>query len=250
MNTVHERLIKGVACASFLALGQQRALAQTLLLGIDAGQRVDTHQNGVTNTSYFGGFSMSAILAGFAGKKSAIVVPITAELRYSSKSYVDANLFADVGVRVGNVTFGGGGAFSWDNSPDIADPGVGGASGHVIVLYPMSFGYSAFAKLNTGPQGRMFLQGRYTRFPASLSYQYKTAANQEFYSENGLANEDVPALDNSTIRVAAGYVLSGRTIVRAQYTIESWRYQRVFDNSAGAYDRDSRIYSLGLSWIL
>lgn len=243
---ITKRDLLAAALAGFLAT--RAVTAQTILMGFDAGQRTDTHANGIVNTSYFGSLNMSMVLAGAAGKSAAFLLPISGEMRYSSKEYIDANLFTDVAVRFSDLTLGGGGAFSWDITPEIPDRIAGGSTGRVIVNYPMSFGYSGFAKLNTGPEGRFFIQGRYTQFPSSMSFQYKSAENLQFEADNNLPNTDVPALDNSSIRAAAGVVMPGNTIMRFQYVTETWRYQRIFDNKAGAYDRDSKIYSFGFTW--
>jgi len=229
-------------------IGANIASAQTVFFGIDGGQRMDKHLNGVANKSYVGGLSLSAVLGGDAGKDFALVFPIAGEFRFSNGGYSDMNAFLDAAIRVKAVTLGAGGAFSWDDAPDIKDLTAGGSSGSVPILLPMSWGYSGFGKLNVGPQGRLFFQGRYTLFPASLSYHYKFAEVEQTKADNGLEDQDVPARNNVALRAAVGYVLPNRSIIRAQYVAEAWRYERIFDNRTGAYDRDTNVGSLGFWW--
>jgi hypothetical protein len=218
--------------------------AQTKFLVAEAGQRSDDHMNGVSNTSYFGGIAASLVIGGGAGKQTAFVLPVAAEFRWSNKSYFDLNAFADAAARVGPLTAGAGFAFSFDGVPDIPDQIAGDSEGTVTVINPLSFGYSGSAKLTLGPQGRFFVQGRYVMLPADYSFPYQTAETNQVYIDNNIPREDVTQRDSHSMRFAVGYVFS-RVALRVQVISETWRYDPVFTNTTGAYDRDARIISFG-----
>lgn len=234
-------------------LSASRSSAQTILVGVDVGQRTDKHLNGVENDGFVGGLSLSTVIGGNDAPgdgeptRVAVVFPVTGEARFSSTGYRDVNLFADGAVRVKTLTVGAGFAFSWNETPDIEDATATTAGGSVPLLLPLSLGFSGVAKVSTGPQKRVFVEGRYTMFPADFAYHYKFA-EPDPSRPFGLENRDVSARTNSAIRLALGYVLSNRSLIRAQYLAEAWRYDRDFDNSRGAYDRDTRSASVGLRW--
>jgi hypothetical protein len=238
-------LLFAALCAS---LSASRSSAQTIAVGLDVGHRTDKHLNGVENSGVFGGLSLSTLIGDDDEKDVAVVFPIAAEARFSSSGYRDLNLFADGALRMKTLTFGAGFAFSWDETPEIEDATASTSGGSVPLLLPLSLGFSGFAKLTAGPQNRFFVQGRYTYFPADFTYLYKFAEPDPTRPASGLENRDVMARDNSAIRVGVGYLLNNRSIVRAQYAGEVWRYERDFDNAMGAYDHDTRSVSVGMSW--
>jgi hypothetical protein len=223
------------------------AAAQTLLFGLETGQRTDEHLNGVTRSGYFGGMSLTTVLGGSAGRNGALLVPVSGEIRWSDKAYIDVNAFGDLAARIGPLTAGAGIAFSWNSVPDVPDQVSGGSTGEVIVLNPMSFGYSGSAKFSFGPQGRAFIQGRYTMFPSDYAIPYRNAEVEQVRIDNGIRAEDVTQRDSHSLRTAIGYTFRNK-IVRLQYMEESWRYERIYDNRTGAYDRQSRVLALGVTF--
>lgn len=232
--------------ATTLAAVTEPLAAQTLLFGLEGGQRSDSHLNGISQSSYFGGMNLTAVIAGPAGKNAALLIPLSGEFRYSDKGYVDVNAFGDLALRLGALTAGAGLAFSWGSTPDIPDF-VNGTREDVTVLNPMAFGYSGSAKLNFGPQGRAFVQGRYTVLPAAYAFHYRTAEVEQYRADNNIPLEDVTQRDSHGLRAAIGYTF-GRKILRLSMMQEDWRFDRVYDNANGAYDRNARVFSLGMVW--
>ena len=229
------------------ALAAVPAGAQTMLFGFEGGQRTDAHVNGIQRTGYFGGMNVTMVLGGGAGRDAALLFPVSGEFRWSNNSYMDLNAFGDVALRLGPVTAGAGLAFSFNDVPDVPDAVHGGSSGKVVVINPMSFGLSGSAKLSFGPQGRAFVQGRITRFPADYAIPFRSAEAEQARIDHGLPTEDVLQRDSHSLRLAAGYAFAGK-VIRLQYMDEDWQYERTYDNRSGAYDRRSRVLALGVTF--
>lgn len=238
-----------VAVITACALTGLPARAQTQLLTFEGGMRTDAHLNGVTQTTPFIGIAGTGVMSGSADKNFALLIPIAFETRIGFGSIAEIGGFGDIAMRTGWLTLGGGVAARWDFSDKIRDATIGGADGKVPVSYPIALGYSGFAKISAGPGGRLFVQVRYVLMPASMSYAYHSAADRQYAEENSITLADVTMRDSNTLRAAVGITFS-KVIVRVQATQEQWRFDRIYNNTTGVYDRDTKYVSLGLSFIL
>jgi hypothetical protein len=220
--------------------------AQSALLSFEGGMRTDEHQNGITRTVPFWGFGLSGTIQGSADEHSAFLIPFSAEVRLSYRSVSDVNGFMDAALRIENFTFGGGAAGTWDSTPAMKDASLGTSNGKVNINYPISLGYSGFAKLALG---KLFFQGRYVMMPKGYDRYYRSAADREAIDNGTLTVTDPPQKDSPLLRFSAGYVMD-KWIWRVQAIEEKWNYERVNINRTGIYDRKSRILSVGVIRIM
>ncbi len=236
--------------AAVLGASVRPALGQGFTMGVQAGQRAAEHANGAQGNGYFAGITAVMILGGNADKTTALLFPISADWRISvpevSEGYSDIDLFGDMALRAGPLSIGGGVAMITSFVPDIADRTIGNDEGKIIVYSPISFGYSGSAKLNMGPQGRFFVQGRFTVLPAGGSFYWHSAEDQQLRSSIGTPYEDVPQRDSYDIRGGLGFVLPSGYVLRAQYILQDWRFERVYQNRTGAFDRQNGLMSVGV----
>src|SRR5687768_4682511 len=98
--------------ALVLAVATNEAHAQPML-GLEAGYRTDKHLNGVNEAGGLGGVSVTQVIGGRSTRNTALIFPISGEIRMSSQGYHDVNAFLDMSVRTRALTVGVGGAFSW-----------------------------------------------------------------------------------------------------------------------------------------
>ena len=215
--------------------------AQTGVMTFETGYRSDAHRNGITHSAPFGGIGAAVTMQGSADKNTAALLIGSFEIRMGPNVITDFNGFADFAFRAGNLTAGAGLAAQYDSNEEMTVPVPGGKNVSVWLNYPISLGYSGFGKLNFGPSGKTFVQGRYSIMPATMTRPYGSASTS-------VAHPDVPMMDSHMLRVACGQTFD-KWIFRVQLIQETWRFERKYDNANGAWDRDSRIGSVGLTRI-
>jgi hypothetical protein len=238
-----------IALASVTLL-PARAQAQ-FLFGLESGSRKLQHDNGVEQTSYYGGATIGFTLFSSTKATSGVVLPLTFNFQLGNNGLMELGSNLDLSIRQGRLAFGIGGEA---RSPSFGTiPDAAGLDGEVQGIDYVWFGYGVFGKLSFGPAGRMFVQGRYSSYPAGgaadiigfLAQNTCVQATGEFCSFEGLAK----ARASYDGRIAVGYTFSNggaAKILRLQYSRQEWRYDREKENLNGAFSRRGTQISLAL----
>jgi hypothetical protein len=234
------RLLTPLVTASVLATAP--AAAQSFGYGLDAGYRTDEFQDGGLAETPSAGLSVMMVLGGESSKHGAILFPVSGEVRYP----LEMNADADMQMRLWNVSAGVGASVrmpssdrEWtvDDQEYIADEAI-------------MAGYSGTAKLSFGPQGRMFVQGRYT----DLAYTLDPRGSSQICTDFGCVDTYSPLFEGAReIRISAGIALGsggGTRVFRFQVMDFRSQYERAEQNAQGGLDRRSRTYSLGMFMLL
>lgn len=239
-------VVRGVTLVLVVtAGGAVRAEGQAYSWTVEGGQRRDVRPQGQPATNPFFGFAVAAEVPIQHGDRFTLLVPLTAEGRVAEHGYRDMNSFADAAIRTGPFTAGLGLTMSWRDIPEFSSSIVGQASDLRAVL-PLSTGISAMGKLELGSRHRFTVQGRYASLPHAMAFSYDSPENDERRAALGYTGRDVPQRNSHSVRGSLAYRYS-HVAVRAQVIQETWRFDRVLENVAGAYDRDSRLVALGIS---
>src|SRR5690242_9772522 len=82
------------------------ARAQQLTLLADGGQRREVFGSGYRASGKYGGFAGSVAITGFNEEDFSVVIPISAEVRFSDYGVNDGRASGDVMLRDGNISYG------------------------------------------------------------------------------------------------------------------------------------------------
>lgn len=220
---------------------------------LDGGYRTDRFENGYQATGAYAGGGFAAVITGTVRESYALLIPVTAEMRVGENGWTDMAANADLMARFGAVALGAGLDFRWPSAPDVPDDAS--SDGTVLVQDVQMFGYSASGRLNFGPQGRAFVQGRASVFPKDYGFDLVDECNSEYLDEDleatcrSVSGQGVPVYEGAAeARVGIGYVFPGsgsaRTL-RLQWTHQRFDYSLSGDNLNGAYNRDADYFTLG-----
>jgi hypothetical protein len=233
------------------------AWGQSLMFWGEAGLVKDKFGNGVANSGPIYGGGMSLIIGGKSTKSFAILVPVGLELRGGPNHTTDILGYGDLAFRTKNVSFGPGGNFGYLFRPDVTDPRCiappAGSScladGKRSIGTMYGFGISGFAKVTFGPQGRAFVQGRYIDYrPSLVVVKYPADFANEITGSNFARPTDIPDFRGGTdIRFSAGYVVK-KTLLRVQYTIRQFDFNRVGANTNGIWNQTTRQITAGVGY--
>jgi len=250
------------------------AFSQTILISGEGGYAQNTFGNGSTQNRVVYGLSISAILGGNADKNFAVQFPVYGELKAAGipgESYADLMLGGDFAFRYKNFSAGPGANYGYIFREDVADrtclglpvrldssctsSGNGtGNDGMREIGSINAFGLSGFAKYHFGPQGRAFIQGRYTYYGPSFVHlmnrnemlSHSTVDLTAFNLPPIPDIADYPEFDNGRdIRITAGYIFHGGKFVRAQYTDRQLNFTPVLGNTTGVFNQQSRTFTIG-----
>jgi hypothetical protein len=234
------------------ALNAPAAAAQ-FSFWMDGGYRTDRFDNGHEVTGAYAGGGLAAVVTGTVRESYALLIPMSAEMRLGQNGWMDAAINADLMLRLGSVAVGAGLDFRAPSAPDVPDQAAGDDT--VFVQDVQMFGYSGSARLNLGPQGRAFVQGRVSIFPKDYGFDLIDECSSEYLGEDleaacrSVSGQGVPVYEGAAeARVALGYVFPGggsaRTL-RLQWTHQRFDYSLSGDNLNGAYNRDADYLTLG-----
>jgi hypothetical protein len=248
------------------------AKGQSFMFWGEAGRHQNRLGNGTTSNGAAVGFGFNAILGGDASKDFAVLFPVGFEIRgdqhlFSGDGTADLLGTGDLAFRIKRFSFGPGANFGYMFRPDAVDPTCsktirppdGSSCNAANSKYAgtrdignfFGFGLSGFAKINFGPQGRSFVQGRYIHYSPSWILHQSGAAFASQYSGLVLPlPTDFPQFQSGNdIRISAGYVFGGADsiakIVRVQYTDRKFDFMHEKANVTGVFDQRTRQLSFG-----
>jgi hypothetical protein len=244
-----------------------------LTLSGEGGNAQNSFGNGSSDSTPVYGASIGAIIFGSTSKRIAFQVPVYGELKTAKvpfDSYTDLIAGADLAIRYRNFSFGPGGNYGYiargevKDSTCLAQPvrvdsscdsnGNGANNGMRDIGEINLLGFGGFGKYNFGPEGRAFIQGRYTHYDKNLGYlmnRSDTLARSSFdLSAFNLPEipdiADYPAFDGGRdIRVTFGYVFGGGKFLRGQYVDRQLNFTPTLGNLSGVFNQRSRTFTFG-----
>ena len=237
------------------------ASAQNVSVLFDAGQRQDQYGDasisGMTKNSLTTvGFGLTSVIGGSSSDQVAILLPITFEGRYlfgsANSPGRDLNLDTDLMMRLSAVALGVGVA---GRAPEIArkyeyncTPYQGCPSSGVDQAdadEAMVVGPSLSGKINIGPNGRLFIQGK----TIDLSTALDTRGSGTSCSTTTCFDTYKPKYQGGhESRASAGFAFShgGATqVLRVQWIRQSMEYELAEKNWQGALNRRSDTFTIG-----
>ena len=255
---MHNTFLRLGAAAALLALPLS-AGAQSLATSMDFGQRSDVYANGDTDESITAGFGLTAMMGGSSSEHFGILFPATAELKYSSALGMDVNADLDMMVRIWNLSVGVGGnlrfplkmrTFEYDCRIYEGCPASGydeAEMDEAIVA-----GLALSGKFSFGPRGRLFVQGKFIDLSTALDTRGSGTACSDTYDV--CWDTYSPLYEGGKEhRVSGGIVFPGQygssKVLRVQWLRQTAAYERTQFNSDGGLDRESNVYTIGMSWI-
>ncbi|HXC25152.1 MAG TPA: hypothetical protein VNU46_04490 [Gemmatimonadaceae bacterium] len=236
-----------------------------ITMALDGGAQTTGYGTGLRQVGPYGGGALGFVIDGSVTKEHAVLFPMNLEIRGNTTTHAwNMQMQADMLIRSGNVTIGGGGVLAVPYGGTVRN-GLG--SGQDVQLDDIEmFGLSGTLKLNFGPQGRAFIQGRGTVFPAGMATRFIDGCNLPGdladQPDAGSTEQDCeqvqqehdPAFTGATdFRLSLGYTLlhgDGPIVIRLQGVQQQLNYKQEKDNSLGAYNRTSQSVTLGVVWIL
>lgn len=247
------RTLRCIASAALVAvLVPALAGAQSMMMLIDGGKRSNKYANGPAIDADQVGMALSMVVGGSSSAQTAVLMPLSADFRYVSLDGqgFEANADADLMMRLGPVAAGVGIAlrlpathtYSW-NCSAYEDCPASGFSDEESDEAAM-FGPSYSAKLNFGPQGRFFVQGKV----ADLSMHMDQRGGAETCNEFGCFDTYAPEFNGGReTRIGTGFAWKGK-VFRAQWVKQTAEYERAQRNDAGHMDRESTGWTVGMGW--
>lgn len=249
------RTLRRLAVAALtLAAAPATAHAQAFLLVFDGGQRTNKYANGPAVDADQFGMGIAMMLGGQSSAQTAFLMPVTADFRYVSADGAGAevNADADFMMRVGPISGGLGMAlrvpashsYDWDCRQFEGCPASGTSEEDATEAIMGGLSYSA--KLNFGPQGRFFVQGKVS----DLSLAFDTRGSGQSCNDFGCYDTFKPEfLGGKETRVGAGFAWRGK-IFRAAWTKQSASYERAQKNLFGDMDRKTSGWTVGMGWYM
>lgn len=246
------RTLRGIAATALVAVVPALAGAQSMMMLIDGGKRSNKYANGPSIEADQVGMALSMVVGGSSSAQTALLMPMSADFRYVSLEGQGFEVNADVDgmVRLGPFAAGVGIAlrmpaahsYSW-NCSDYEDCPASGFSDEDSDEAVM-FGPSYSAKLNFGPQGRFFVQGKV----ADLAMHMDQRGGGETCNEFGCFATYAPEFNGGReTRIGTGFAWKGK-VFRAQWVQQTAEYERTQRNSAGDMDRESSGWTVGMGW--
>jgi hypothetical protein len=256
MTTSTRRRLIEIGLFFALVFALVKPAAAQIVAGLDVGSRSDQHENGQERSGLYGGGFVKMSLFGTASESFAFILPAWMEFKAGTGGRIDLDFGAEGTFRIGWVSFGPGFEFYLPMIGDVLEPLA--KDGQIAVSDVYMLGYSGSAKLNFGPLGRAFIQGKWTVFPKDLSLgQVDGCANSslspELQQACRMADSKGPDFVGATeSRLALGYTFGEEppfVILRLLWTRRHIEYARQGENLTGAYNRSSDAYTLGLAWM-
>ena len=256
---MHSRSFRRLATAAVLLVLPLAAGAQSLATSADIGQRMDVYANGDEVENLTAGFGLTAMMGGTSSEHFGILFPATAELKYTSDLGMDFNADLDMMLRFWNLSVGVGGNFrfplkmrSFEYDCRIYEGCPASGYDEAEMDEAVVVGTALSAKYSFGPRGRLFVQGKFIDLSTALDTRGSGTACSDEY---GVCWETYAPLyeGGKESRVSAGIAFpdkdGGSKVLRFQWLRQSANYERTQFNSDGGLDRESSVYTIGMSWI-
>jgi hypothetical protein len=248
-----------LTCLTLLLLSSFPVTAQGMIFGIDAGYRTDRFENGFEMSGPAVGVLLGAVVLGTTSENFSVLVPVVMEAKFASGDRQDLAINGDLAFRFSNIAMGVGADFRMPMAPDVEEPVRSSET-----VWPDDvemLGFSGFARLNFGPQQRIFVQGRVSGFPPGLTMRLTNPCSNEFTSNlppehinacyDAVSKQIVPEFKSAgETRAAIGYVFNTAvfqtTTLRVMWTRQKFDYDLVGKNRNGAWNRTTEAISIGL----
>lgn len=258
----------------------QAAYAQhSLTISGEGGNASNSFGNGSSDSTPVYGATIGAVIFGTTSKRLAFQVPVYGELKAAKMpgdSYTDLVAGADFAFRYRNFSFGPGGNYGYISRGDVEDrtclaqpvrldsscnaSGNGtGNNGMRSIGEINLLGIGGFGKYNFGPEGRAFIQGRYTHYDRSLGYLMnrndtlvRSSVDLSGFNLPDIPDyADYPDFDGGRdIRLTFGYVFGGGKFLRGQYVDRQLNFTPVLGNLSGVFNQRSRSFTIGGGFVL
>ena len=240
------------AAALALAAVPAAASAQSLILTLDGGQRNEKFGNGDSEASDEVGMAVTMMVGGQSSSQFGFLMPLTAGFRYVNTTGSGFELMgdADMMMRIGPVAAGLGVAmrgpashsFSWNCTAYEDCPSGGFSTEESDEALMVGLSYSG--KVNFGPQGRFFVQGKMADLSTALDTRGGGQSCNDFGCFDTYAEE---FLGGRETRIATGFAWRGK-VFRVQWVKQKAEYERAARNNVGDMDRESSGWTVGISW--
>lgn len=247
-----------LALAALLAL-PLAAGAQSVATFADVGQRMDLYGNGDEVESLTAGFGITAMMGGSSSENFGILFPATGELKYTSALGMDFNADLDMMLRFWNLSVGIGGNFrlpvkmrTFEYDCRIYEGCPASGYDEAEMDEAVVIGTALSAKYSFGPRGRLFVQGKFIDLSTALDTRGSGTACSDTYDV--CWDTYSPYYEGGKeSRVSAGIVFPGESggskVLRVQWLRQTANYERTQFNTDGGLDRESSVYTIGMSWI-
>jgi hypothetical protein len=269
----------GLAVLAGLAAMPSVSFAQGGMVWFEVGQHDSRYGDGRTKTGTSAGGGVTVTIGGSAGRKTGVIVPVGFEIKGNWGGGLDWVGTGDLGIRIRSVSFGPGANMSFLNRVSAADnrcktgPFTPKTSCYTDGTRDMggffSLGVSGFVKVNFGPQGRAFVQGRYIYYPRSTTDLLSTSEMSELFgilasslsqtptttttTTEAFHPDDFPEFDKAhETRVSAGWVFGGvkrgAMVLRVQYVERDYRLTPTLANTNRMFDQKTTQITAGLGF--
>lgn len=235
-----------------LAAAPATLSAQTIITTLDGGQRNEKFGDGDSEMSDELGAAITLMLGGESSRNFGFLMPWTVGMRYVNSTGTGFELMGDVDfmMRVGPVAGGIGMAlrgpathsYSFDCRAYEDCPASGFSTEESNEALMAGLSYSA--KVNFGPQGRFFVQGKFADLAMALDERGGGQSCNEFGCYDTYVEE---FLGGRETRIATGFAWRGK-ILRVQWVQQEAEYERAARNSFGDMNRESAGWTVGISF--